>query len=383
MPPWGACAARTGQATARRAYATQARPRVYVSRTQDPYLNLAWEDFVFRTTPGAAPACFFYVNEPCVVIGRNQNIWSEVDARAMREHGVALVRRLSGGGTVYHDEGNMNFSFHTDKASFVRKTHTELVARALRRPPISLPARFEAAPVFRNERNDLVAYAADAREARESELRKVSGSAYKLANQRAYHHGTLLIDADLRRLSALRPRAGQAERITTTAVASVPSPVANLRELFPSQARQLTYDHLVEAIGAEFERTYGPCDYVDVDHACLDQTARDARRVICVRDQYDTLQTWDWVYGSSPRFRITASTDTTPHDSLRLTLTLTCEHGVVTGVDVDAPCAATRASAQQLVGVRFDALVVPPPTSVPPSACAVDERLQAWLRRAL
>lgn len=363
-------------ANARR-YST--RPRIYVSKSNDPLFNLAWEDFVFRTTPGDVPACFLYINEPCVVVGRNQSLWNEVDPRAMCKHRIPIVRRLSGGGAVYHDLGNLNFSFHSSKTHFLRATHTDLMTRALRSPPISLPDRFGQAPVFRTQRNDLAVYDVHATHASDKSVRKVSGSAYKLASGRAYHHGTLLLQANLQRMSVLKQRR---THIASKAVASVPSPVANLVDTFPAHAERLVWPCVLSGIRAEFERMYGASEMVNVDMSHLDAHAFDGRRHVTPRATFEDMQTWKWLYGSSPAFQVSVSTEDIPYD-VPLRLVLTCEHGVIVHVDADSPDTHTQLAAQALIGAKYDAVAQAPPSRVPPNTWHTHEKLGAWLYRAL
>lgn len=358
--------------------AVPTRPTMYVSMSHDPYVHLAWEDFLFRTVAQDVPVCFLYVNAPCVVIGKNQNLWGEVDARAMREARIPVVRRKSGGGSVYHDLGNLNYSFHMPRSAFSRRTHTELVARALRAPPVSMPSRFGRPPVFLNERYDLTVYSSGAPAAEAAHERKVSGSAYKIAQERAYHHGTLLLHADLARMSMLKQRR---HNMKSKAVASVPSPVANLQDTFPDAP--CTLAHVTEVIRAEFARMYGATDVHTLDASCLDTEALIRGRLVRVRNSYEDMQTWSWLYGSSPAFSVTASTQTVPDGDRQGTLTLHCVHGRVESVDVRAATGDLAEAAQALVGAPYDALALPPPSAVPRPAWPLEARMAAWLERAL
>ncbi|TKA57245.1 hypothetical protein B0A53_01201, partial [Rhodotorula sp. CCFEE 5036] len=119
---------------------------------------------LFRKTDPEQKILYLYRNSPSVIIGRNQNPWKEINLARLRELDIPFVRRKSGGGTVYHDLGNTNYCVFVPRTEFDRKTNAELVVRGL-------------------QNLDLAAY--------------VSGSAFKLVNKRAYHHGTMLIDAKL------------------------------------------------------------------------------------------------------------------------------------------------------------------------------------------
>lgn len=376
----------TGAAAAHGAGAAQ----VVWSRTLNPYFNLAWEDYLLRLRP-TTPVCFLYRNAPCVVVGRNQNIWSELDARAMRRARVPVVRRRSGGGTVYHDEGNINFCFYVARSAFARNTHTELVARALRQAPVSLPTRFGEPPVQVNDRNDLYVYARDAHTPSPDARRKVSGSAYKISSQHAYHHGTLLLDADLGRMRLLRRTSGA--KITSRAVDSVSSPVANLRSTFPERAAQLTPQAVFEAIRDAFATQYGATHTTLVDEHDLSASQHVNGVEQTVRSAYDDLQSWDWVYGSSPDMETLVRTDDTPCDGVRLAMTLRIERGIVSGIEVhtlESDDATLHDAVQGLRGQRYDVLAPAPPSAVAPSepnaGSAQSESahaLRAWLQRAL
>jgi len=122
-----------------------------------------------------------YRNRPSVVIGRYQNPWRECNVREMSQQGVGLVRRRSGGGTVYHDHGNVNLSFFSPRASFDKFQNSALLVRALTH--LGIAARGSLVP---NERSDLMFNG-----------QKVSGSAYRITSAAAYHHCTLLLSADI------------------------------------------------------------------------------------------------------------------------------------------------------------------------------------------
>ncbi|GAA5873916.1 hypothetical protein JCM3774_004038, partial [Rhodotorula dairenensis] len=155
---------------------TRPEPSIYVSDSHDPWFNLAFEDWLFRKTDPDQKILYMYRNSPSVIIGRNQNPWKEINLARLRELGIPFVRRKSGGGTVYHDLGNTNYCVFVPRTEFDRKTNAELVARGLQ--TLDLAA-------YVNDRNDICIDG------------YVSGSAFKLVNKRAYHHGTMLIDAKL------------------------------------------------------------------------------------------------------------------------------------------------------------------------------------------
>ncbi|KAJ3153774.1 Biotin/lipoate A/B protein ligase [Geranomyces michiganensis] len=189
----------------------------------------------------------------------------------MQEENVPLVRRRSGGGTVYHDIGNTNYTIIMPRETFDRRTNAELVVRGLHQ--LDVPASV-------NTRHDIVV-----------EDKKISGSAYKLVNTRAYHHGTMLIDADLGALGRyLRP---PPKNLVGKGVESVRSTVGKLRDY------SYTVDHLsfCEAIAEEFCRSHG-ADIIPL----IELTAKDIDRDPKIREYHEEITTWDWIYGQTPDF---------------------------------------------------------------------------------
>ncbi|KAF3929850.1 hypothetical protein ABW19_dt0202495 [Dactylella cylindrospora] len=214
------------------------RLHIYRSNSTNPYFNLSAEDYLLRHSPYESTILFTYVNAPSIVIGRNQNPWNEINFPLLRtpeySH-VNYVRRRSGGGTVYHDLGNLCWSVIMPRKEFDRDKNAHLVVRALKKLGV------ENAAV--NERHDIVL--------REKEGdKKVSGSAYKIIKDRSYHHATLLLRSDLESIGRLL-RSPLRGYLQTKGVESVRSPVVNIG---------VGKDQLVEAIEEEFRLEYSSKD---------------------------------------------------------------------------------------------------------------------------
>jgi len=194
--------------------------RFILSRSTNPGFNLAAEEFLFLRQ--SEDTLFLYINEPCVVIGCNQSILAEADTSYCATRGIGLFRRLSGGGAVFHDLGNLNFCFITNRIP----GQSPLGAAFL--DPVIQVLRSLEIPVQLGTRKDLWLPGGF----------KISGTASHVGKSRELHHGTLLYDTDLELLQqALCPHS--TGRIKSS-VASVPSPVKNLRRFL--------YENGVEAM---------------------------------------------------------------------------------------------------------------------------------------
>lgn len=265
------------------------RVQMYISRSPDPYLNLSVEHYLLEKSPPDSVVLFLYTNRPCVVIGRNQNPWLEVNLGLVRqappppgkavsdevsftevdEEGmklgdggvVDLVRRRSGGGAVFHDLGNLNYSVLCPPADFDRNKHAEMVVRGLR--------GLGATTARVNERHDIViggaprltlGSTADANASSSDVARtqtfKISGSAYKLTRKRALHHGTcLLTSPNLGSVVGRLLRSPAEPYIKARGVASVRSPIRNVG-VAPLRFQQ--------AVVGEFQALYGGLGATDV-----------------------------------------------------------------------------------------------------------------------
>lgn len=203
------------------------------SQSRDVYRNLAVEEWLLDNAP-RLPILFLCVNDPCVVIGKNQNPWRECRLSLMQKEGVALARRISGGGAVYHDSGNLNVSVIVDRTQYVEQKQYDLVFQSLEKflcrnaVPSKLGKNSLAVDGF-----------------------KFSGQAFCHRRGRSLHHGTVLVDADLDRLG--RYLGPELDGIETRAVASVPARVTNLASFAPG----LTVNRLSAALIEQFGKMYG------------------------------------------------------------------------------------------------------------------------------
>ena len=182
---------------------------VYYSPYMDPCRNLALEEFLFAVVPKGKRTLFLWQNRSSVILGRFQNAASEIDLAEAKERGITVVRRLSGGGAVYHDPGNLNYSLILDCDDSDSVSMEDFT-----RPAVSACRRFGAEAVF-SSRNDIL-----------SDGKKLSGSAQYFRNSRLLHHGCIMVSTDLSVIpSVLRPKPGKRP---TGAEASVVSPVTTL-----------------------------------------------------------------------------------------------------------------------------------------------------------
>lgn len=236
----------------------------------DPYQNLALEEKLLDGIGPDAVCLYLWQNRNTVVIGRHQNPWYECRVRLMEDEGCALARRLSGGGAVYHDLGNLNFTFAMDRRHYDLNRQLSVVLAAVR--SLSIPAEFSG-------RNDLTVNGC-----------KFSGNAFCFRERSAYHHGTVLLSADMIRLG--RYLQVSREKMMSKGIRSVRSRVINLTELNPAITANVMKQALVNAFAGEYGGPVTALSPADVaEPGALEEAAA----------RYGS---WEWRFGSTPRFDV-------------------------------------------------------------------------------
>ncbi|KAI3320676.1 hypothetical protein HD806DRAFT_227108 [Xylariaceae sp. AK1471] len=342
--------------------------QVYISRSTDPYLNLSIEHFLLQKSHPDSVVLLLYTNRPCVVIGRNQNPWVEVNLGLVNQPGilrqlrartgsvvgnvniaehesgsnadktglgreaeddednVLLVRRRSGGGTVFHDAGNVNYSVICPPASFDRNKHAEMVVRALQSLNIAYGVRV-------NERHDIVLDVTTSNQnstsnnfqSRDTDMDmkterkeyvntyKISGSAYKLTRMRSLHHGTCLLSSPHLHFLSQLLRSPAAPYIKARGVESVRSPVRNV-----GVSNSKFEDAVVAEFRAMYETKLNPKTEITNENQQHQQN-RDSNtskskieiEILNPADVYQIpevqagvteLKSRDWIYAQTPQF---------------------------------------------------------------------------------
>lgn len=239
----------------------------------DPRINLAIEEYALKHLDINESYLLFYINEPSIIIGKNQNTIEEINTDYVEKNGIHVVRRLSGGGAVYHDLGNLNFSFITkdDGDSFLNfKKFTQPVVNALKN--IGVDAEMKG-------RNDILVGE-----------RKISGNAQFSTRGRMFSHGTLMFDSEIENVvSALKVRK---DKIASKGIKSIRSRVANISEFMDEKMtvdefRQLLLRNIFEGVDPIPEYKLTEKDWEKIHEIS--------------KERY---QNWDWNYGKSPKFNL-------------------------------------------------------------------------------
>jgi len=248
--------------------------RVLLSTSTNPWFNLAVEDTIFRAMPTEQKVLFLWRNADTVVVGRAQNPWKECNTRKMEQDGIKLARRQSGGGAVFHDLGNTNFTFMAGKPEYDKSVSTQIVLDALTQLGIQGKS---------TGRNDLVVKY-------HGEERKFSGSAYRETIDRGFHHGTLLLNADLSRLANyLNP---DQKKLQAKGITSVRSRVANLSDIDAGIDHDSVCQEIQQAFFAHFNETVEP-ELISPE-AMPDLPG--------FSERFEKQSSWEWNFGHSPEF---------------------------------------------------------------------------------
>lgn len=244
------------------------RTKIVRSASYDPWYNLALEERLLRTLREDEVILYLWQNQGTVVIGRNQNAWKQCRCKELEDDGKKLARRLSGGGAVFHDLGNLNFTFIVPRACYNLERQLQVILQAVRR--LGIDAEFSG-------RNDLTVAG-----------RKFSGNAFYFEEKSAYHHGTILVDVDFEAMTRYL-QVSQA-KMRSKGIDSVQSRVVNLRSLNPA----ITVESVADSIAAAFVEIYGGEKKVEVLEP--EKLGLDAL--------YRRYSSWEWRYGETPRFDV-------------------------------------------------------------------------------
>lgn len=248
-----------------------------INNENDPYYNLALEEWLLKSGDAPDALVWLWQNRSAVIVGRHQNATEEVNLALTEARGIDVVRRISGGGAVYHDFGNVNFTFTAPfrgQAEDLFRQFTAPVIAALR--SFSVPAEFSG-------RNDIVVCG-----------KKVSGNAQAYYRDRMFHHGTILFDSDLDAIDAVLNVAP--DKIQAKGVKSVRSRVTNVR---PFMREDITVSAFMERLLAYL---LGTDDIEARTFRLAPEAEAEVRRLAA-----EKYRTWEWNHGHSPFYNVTKS----------------------------------------------------------------------------
>ena len=286
----------------------------------DPYFNLAAEEYFLKNFQED----FFMLwrSRPSVVVGKHQNALAEINHDFVRSHEIPVARRLSGGGTVFHDPGNVNFTFirNVEKVSEVNfKVFTVPVIEALKKLGVE---------AYTTGRNDLLI-----------DGKKISGNAEHVHRNRVLHHGTLLFDSHLEALKGVLKV--DLSKFEDKAVQSNRSEVTNISKSLPNP---ISVEEFTDFLFTEISQNYP-------EFQVYEPTPEDIRAI--EKLSIEKYQTWDWIFGYSPRYRFTNTLNTA---NGAISVNLLVEKGSIAEVSVSGAIQSEMSQkiVEMLVGCRHE-----------------------------
>ncbi len=242
--------------------------RVYISKSNDPAFNLAFEEYLVKTSSDRDSILYLWQNENTIVIGRNQNPWKECEWKKLKQDGGRMVRRPSGGGAVYHDLGNLNFTFISGNSDDKVQENVKIVIDALQN--LGIAAHFSG-------KNDILV-----------DEYKISGNAYFIEGEILCHHGTLLVDVDITKLSNYLKISEL--KLKSKGIDSVRSRVKNLIQINNNLKVDTLRDSLIDTFLSNIN---------DKETYYIDENSE-----IPFKELIKKYNSWEWNFGSSPQFDI-------------------------------------------------------------------------------
>ncbi len=311
----------------------------------DPHVNLATEKYLMDATPEDTCVLYLWQNQNTVVIGRNQNAWAECRTSLLEEEGGKLARRLSGGGAVFHDLGNLNFTFLMTKENYDLDKQVAVIQKACALAGITAE---------KSGRNDLLA-----------DGRKFSGNAFYQSRTHAYHHGTLMVAVDKEKLGKyLSPPKAKLE---AKGVASVRSRVVNLKELAPELTIEAMKKYMAEAFCDVYGLQSEPIVLRESDLAAIDKLSQE-------------YGSWEYLFGNPLPFTFEAQGHY-PWGHIQFQLNAKCGIIVDAKVYSDAMDWSLPENVQKiLTGCRFDTESILQALAQAPLAAEISRDLQDFFR---
>lgn len=249
--------------------------KIYISNSYNPFFNLALEEYIAKQHSSKDEVLFLWQNQNTVVIGRNQNPWKECNLEELKSQQGQLVRRLSGGGAVYHDLGNLNFSFISDYCTEKIKNNINKIIKALELSGIN---------AYYSGKNDILA-----------DGYKISGTAFYLENDTLCQHGTLLVDVDLEKMS--RMLTVSQKKMQSKGIDSVKSRVVNINSLNSEISIESLKKNLIKIFSSSDKKvSISTINYGSEDS--ISDNMAEAYKLM------ETYKSWQWNYGSSPEFNL-------------------------------------------------------------------------------
>ena len=237
--------------------------KTIVAQSVDPYHNLATEEYLLNNLQPGECTLYLWQNAKTIVIGRNQNVFKECHTEKLLHDGVSIARRLSGGGCVYHDYGNLNFTFLVCEDDYNVSRQLSVIIKALEH--FGLCAE-------ETGRNDICI-----------DGRKFSGNAFYMRGGKCYHHGTILVNVDLNKMSDYL--SVSAEKLNSKGISSVKSRVVNLKEL----------DHGIDVPGVKASLINAFGEIYGIKPREVSQGSLDAEMISGLYEKYASS---DWIYGT-------------------------------------------------------------------------------------